>query len=475
VKACIGVVVSSASASSSARISASIGSGVRARSVALAADVGSACVAATGVKSASCLEASPREQRAGARHHVVRQARDARHRHAVAAVGAAGHESVQEDDVALVLARGRVVVSHRAGPCFFEGAELVVVRREERATAHAIHEVLRDGTRDREAVVGRGPSADLVEDHERARGRAADEGGRLGHLDHEGALPAREVVARADARVNPIDQADVGAVRGHVRAELREDHEERGLTHDRRLARHVRPGDHPHALPLRIEAHVVGHEGARGQRELDHRVTAALELEPRALVDRRAHIAAARRDLGEAARHVELREPGRDAAQLGGGLGHARARALEDLDLERLEPILGRGDRPLELVQLLGRVALAVRDRLLAAEVGRHALEVRARDLDVVAEHPRVADLERRDAARDALALLEREQHITALARQAAQLVDARVRTRAHEPALRGRLRQLVLEHARQLDEELVTELARRADRGPAERGAGTA
>ena len=58
---------------------------------------------------------------------------------------------------------------------------------------------------DRDAVVGRRPPADLVEEDEAARGRRAQDRARLRHLHHERGLPPHEIVARADAREEPID------------------------------------------------------------------------------------------------------------------------------------------------------------------------------------------------------------------------------------------------------------------------------
>ena len=51
----------------------------------------------------------PRQHRFGARHHRRRQAGGARHRQAVAAVGRAVGDLVEEDEVALPLARPHVV------------------------------------------------------------------------------------------------------------------------------------------------------------------------------------------------------------------------------------------------------------------------------------------------------------------------------------------------------------------------------
>ena len=94
-----------------------------------------------------------------------------------------------------------------------EIGQLVVVRGEHRlgprrgfdarcsATAHARLE----------PVEGRGAAADLVEDHEAAGRRRVQDVRRLLHLDHERRLAARDVVGRADAREDAIDDRQLRA------------------------------------------------------------------------------------------------------------------------------------------------------------------------------------------------------------------------------------------------------------------------
>ena len=52
-------------------------------------------------------------------------------------------------------------------------------------------EMLRDGPRQAEAIVGRGAASELVDDHEGARRGALEDGGGLEHLGHEGRDAAR--------------------------------------------------------------------------------------------------------------------------------------------------------------------------------------------------------------------------------------------------------------------------------------------
>ena len=83
--------------------------------------------------------------------------------------------------------------------------QFVKVRREQRAAAIGLVQVLDRRPGDRQAVEGRGAAADLVEDDERALARLVEDRRGLDHLDHEGRAPAREIVGGADAREQPVD------------------------------------------------------------------------------------------------------------------------------------------------------------------------------------------------------------------------------------------------------------------------------
>ena len=79
---------------------------------------------------------------------------------------------------------------------------------------------------------------------------------------------------------------------------------------------------------------------------------------------------------------------------------------------------------------------LAAGDRLLAVVVGGHAREVRLRDLDVVAEHPVVADLQRVDPGARALRFFHLGDPLLAGTADAAQLVELRIHAVAHGAAV---------------------------------------
>ncbi len=87
----------------------------------------------------------------------------------------------------------------------------------------ALVQFLADGPGDGESIEGRGAAADLVQQDEAPRRGVVQDAGGLDHLDEEGALAARQVVLRADAGQDAVDETDPGAPRRHERAHLGED------------------------------------------------------------------------------------------------------------------------------------------------------------------------------------------------------------------------------------------------------------
>ena len=104
------------------------------------------------------------------------------------------------------------------------------MRGEQGAAAIDVVEPLDAGLGDGEAVVGRRAAADLVEDDEAALARLVEDRRRLDHFDHEGRAPAREIVGRADAAEQSVDDADRGGLRRHERAHLRQRGDQRILS-----------------------------------------------------------------------------------------------------------------------------------------------------------------------------------------------------------------------------------------------------
>ena len=84
------------------------------------------------------------------------------------------------------------------------------MRREQRATTICFMQMLDRSPRDRQSVEGRGAAADFIENDQRTFAGLVEDDGGLHHLDHEGRTSAREIIGRADAREQPVDDADPG-------------------------------------------------------------------------------------------------------------------------------------------------------------------------------------------------------------------------------------------------------------------------
>jgi hypothetical protein len=133
---------------------------------------------------------------------------------------------------------------------------------------------------------------------------------------------------------------------------------------------------------------------ARGEGPLDDRVAAVHDVEHAGVGDLRADVPVPLGGLRQRREHVEEREePGVPLDRLD-GLGDRHPELGEELALELGDLLLGREDLLLELLELLGDVALGVDEGLLPDPRGRHLLLVRVRDLEVVPEDLVVGDLE---------------------------------------------------------------------------------
>ena len=157
------------------------------------------------------------------------------------------------------------------------------------------------------------------------------------------------------------------------------------------------PGE-DHELPGRaVEVDVVGHERA-GRESLDHGMAGVGDEELVTLVHVRFRVV---RDGGGFRQGRQDVECGQRAGRV---LNPRRLRAdagsepLEDLELALEDSFVGAEHLRLILLERRRGEALAARDRLLALVVSRHGVQVRLRDLDVVAEHAVEANLERADA-----------------------------------------------------------------------------
>ena len=307
----------------------------------------------------------------------------------VAAVRAARHDLPQEDDLVAVLLHRNVVVVD-AAPGLGEFGQLVVVRRKLRAAAAGgiVVQELRDRPGDRKPVERARAAADLVENDQALRRHMVQDVRGFDHLDHEGALAARQVVGRADARENPVDQPELHRLGRNERSHLREHHQQRSLPDVGRFAGHVRPGDQHHAVAVAVEQTVVRHEFlAAGHRGVEHRVPPALDDQPVVLENAGPVVVVKPGTFGQAQQCVDVGE------RVGGVLDAAReterefAQFLKKLVFERAGLFLGAEDFAFQLFQFRGDEPLGVHEGLLADVILRHGGEIGFADLDIVAEY----------------------------------------------------------------------------------------
>ena len=133
---------------------------------------------------------------------------------------------------------------------------------------------------------------------------------------------------------------------------------------------------------------------------------------------------------GKAAQHVQLGDGLRGLLDAGGFGRHGLPQLGEKLIFERDDAVLGREDGALELLELLGDVALAGGERLLAdIGIGDEA-QLSLGDFDVIAEHAVVAHAEIPDAGLFLLPRLDLREHALAAGLDGAQLVKLLVSLR---------------------------------------------
>ena len=374
-----------------------------------------------GQPAPGLLQGGPRK--AGQRGHlqaetaVGRTVLDRVHEHqALAAVAVVVLDRIQ-------MHVGDAMVAGLAG----QRGQFEIVGGEQGPAAVGRGQVAGDRVGQGQAVVGGGAATDLVHQHQRLRGGVVEDVAGLGHLDHEGGLAAGQVVAGADAGEDAVDRADHRARGRHEAADVGQQHDQRVLAHVGALAAHVRAGDHQH--PARVLARfglqhqVVGLERL-GAHRLHHRVAAAFD--PQAGIVHQFRLRPVQRlgAFGEGGQHVQFAQCGGAALEWFQGLVERIEQCLVQQLLACQRPFACRQHLVLETLQFLGDVALGTGQGLAPGVVHRRLVGLALADLDVVAVHPVVADLERGDAAAGALACLQFDQELVGVGGQAAQFVQ---------------------------------------------------
>src|SRR5579875_4193445 len=91
---------------------------------------------------------------------------------------------------------------------------------KEGSGADALANLLDHCPGDRQSIERAGPATDLIQDDQAARGRVAEDAGRLHHLYQEGTCASGDIVLSTDTREDATDQASSRDTRRHEAADL---------------------------------------------------------------------------------------------------------------------------------------------------------------------------------------------------------------------------------------------------------------
>ena len=165
---------------------------------------------------------------AGSHDYFVRQSRELGDFDAITLVGRARLDLAEEDYASAGFFNRHMVVLY-ATELLGQFGQLEIVSGEQSLGMHAGTEIFDCGPGNGKAIIGGSAATDFVEQDERTRRRGMQDGGGLGHLDHEGGSSPGEVVAGPDAGEDAIHDAESRRAGRNKRSHLREDHDQRCL------------------------------------------------------------------------------------------------------------------------------------------------------------------------------------------------------------------------------------------------------
>ena len=217
----------------------------------------------------------------------------------------------------------------------------------------------------------------------------------------------------------------MGGFGGDEGADLRQKHDEGGLTKEGGLTAHVRPGDDHDLRLLVVEVHVIRHVALpEGELLLDDGVAPSTDIDDEAIIDDGAGVALRDGHFGERTEAVQLSDDAGILLQWADEAREAYKEFAIETPFEAGDTLFGAEDLLLVLLELGEDVALGVGERLLACPVFGYLIIVGGAHLDVVAEDIIIGDLEGGDTRALTLAALELQEVFLAVGGEATELIQ---------------------------------------------------
>ena len=213
-------------------------------------------------------------------------------------------------------------------------------------------------------------------------------------------------------------------------AHLGQKGDQRGLAQEGRFTGHVGAGQQPDRRGIAGQVGVIGDEGraVAAQRLFDHRVSAAGDAQGAVVGDLRAAPVFGNRQIGKRGGEVEFGQRAGGVRQVGRAGEDFRFQPVIEpfFDIERAAP--GVEDAGLHLAEFRRGKAQLVGGGLAMLELfvqrfGQHLVGVGRGDLDEIAQHVVVLDLDRGDARKLCVFGLHRRDDATAFVAQLAGFV----------------------------------------------------
>ena len=206
---------------------------------------------------------------------------------------------------------------------------------------------------------------------------------------------------------------------------MREDHDQRRLSHVGALAAHVGSGDDEHAARI-VKAQIVRHEWLAPGPFHDG-VTSGVDAQRGLIHEFRPHEAELHRPPGEAGEHVDVGERRGRALQPRQGGGESVEQGIVEFALAGERAVAGAVDLVLERFQFRSDEPFGRLHRLAAQIVGRHPVGLAAAHLDEKSLDAVVAEPQIRDAGAFAFATLELDEKTLRVAAEQAHFVQFRI------------------------------------------------